>query len=153
MENLAPALSKEDPAQQTLRPEKGKLRARLGDTQIVELSDDEDDADLVGRDDDDTAGDASDPDFLKEYPDDTDVSVNDVRVVSASFITFIVMFGTTGSSPSASQDHQRNPPAATVPSVRQISQSIMPSTEQFDVALAFRGFRGSRGTQRAGLLR
>lgn len=53
---------------------KPKLKARLGETQIVELSDDEDDADLVGRDDDDTAGDASDPDFLKEYPDETDVS-------------------------------------------------------------------------------
>jgi hypothetical protein len=53
---------------------KPKLKARLGETQIVEFSDDEDDADLVGRDDDDTAGDASDPDFLKEYPDETDVS-------------------------------------------------------------------------------
>lgn len=50
---------------------KGKYRARLGETQIVEFSDDEDDEDLVGRDDDETAGDANDPDFLKNYPDDT----------------------------------------------------------------------------------
>ena len=61
---------------------KPKLKARLGETQIVELSDDEDDADLVGRDDDDTAGDASDPDFLKEYPDTTDVSRSSFRSVS-----------------------------------------------------------------------
>jgi hypothetical protein len=81
MENLASASSMGDPARQTPRPEKGKLRARLGDTQIVELSDDEDDADLVGRDDDDTAGDASDPDFLKAYPDATDVSIDHVRIM------------------------------------------------------------------------
>ena len=61
---------------------KPKLKARLGETQIVELSDDEDDADLVGRDDDDTAGDASDPDFLKEYPDTTDVSGSPFRSIS-----------------------------------------------------------------------
>jgi protein phosphatase 1 regulatory subunit 7 len=67
----------EDETEETLATPsstKPKLKARLGETQIVELSDDEDDADLVGRDDDDTAGDASDPDFLKEYPDETDVS-------------------------------------------------------------------------------
>lgn len=47
----------------------------------MELSDDEDDADLVGRDDDDTAGDASDPDFLKEYPDTTDVRQAPLRLL------------------------------------------------------------------------
>lgn len=54
--------------------DKPQRRARLGETQIVELSDDDDEPDLVGRDDDDTAGDASGPDFLKDYPDTTDVS-------------------------------------------------------------------------------
>ena len=92
MENIAPASSMGDSTGQTPRAEKGKLRARLGDTQIVELSDDEDDADLIGRDDDDTAGDASDPDFLKEYPDDTDVSAIVVRVmscVSPKFLCYV----------------------------------------------------------------
>jgi hypothetical protein len=106
---MEPALtvsSSEEPVQQTPRPEKGKLRARLGDTQIVELSDDEDDTDLVGRDDDDTAGDASDPDFLKEYPDNTDVSAIDLCIVQLFFLRFIAPAAITGSPSAAPEDHQ-----------------------------------------------
>jgi hypothetical protein len=106
MDNSLTALSTEDSAQQTPRMEKGKLRARLGDTQVVELSDDEDDADLVGRDDDDTAGDASDPDFLKEYPDDTDVSTPVARLVDTFVLPLIALDGTTGPSSPALEDHQ-----------------------------------------------